>query len=140
MSAFIVENRTINKVVTRLQRDLNDGYGYYREQFKVLGFDHDSREFCEKLGQALFDLNVQAVNQRYGEGSADGFRPLYYTFKGEYSHTLVSVFKSLRCWIYQCSEGNTPEQPLFKLMKEYSNALAENIISRLEEYNECEWD
>lgn len=51
----------------------------------------------------------------------------------------MQALKSLRCWLYQCSEGNVPEQPLFKALERYAGDLAFHIVAELPGWNAAEW-
>ena len=137
MSAFIVEDKTINKIVTELAYD-RDGE-WKRRQFKEKGYDLETIEGKKKLGQDLFRLNVRAVNQRY-EGQAEDFRTLSYKFSLEGNYTKASALKSLACLLYQCSEEDTPETDLFKVMEELKGNWAYDIASATPEYEKATWD
>src|SRR2546428_12610533 len=112
MSAFIVEDKTINKVVTWLQREVS------RERFSIdqiaskYPIDLYSYTWEEELAQAMFQLNCAAVDARYGEGTAKKDVTIPFVYKPEYNVPLTYVFKALQCWIYQCSEGDIPETKL----------------------------
>ena len=86
MSAFMVEDKTINIVVSILSRITRTNYTYLGRQFSDLGYNLETEEGKEKLGQDMFVLNLMGVDSRYGEGEAKGFRPLNYKFKNEYNH------------------------------------------------------
>ena len=133
MSAFIVEDKTINRVVSHLEWD-RDGQAWTMHRLEKEGLPIISDE----LGQAMFALNVEAVEQRYGEGEAKEFRDLNYRYSPQ-NAKIHQVLKSLRCWIYQCSEGSVPETPLFQIMDEYSSALALIIVSDMPEYERANW-
>ncbi len=51
----------------------------------------------------------------------------------------VHVYMSLRCWMYQCSEGSVPETRLFKLMSAVSDSMAHSIVDRLPEVQRAPW-
>jgi len=134
MSSFIVEDKIINKIVTKLAYD-RDGYFVKRKVLEA-GFNVDSLEGRQKLGWAMFALNVRAFNQRYKDKSADTFRSLSYQFKLERKYSKTHAFKALRCWLYQCTEGDTDETDLYKLMQEVSDIWAYDIVRGLPEYDQ----
>ena len=141
MSAFIVEDKTINKIVTWFRREI-----YRRESScidhlaKKYDIDLISDLWDEPLAKAMFALNCNAVNARYGEGEAEKFRPLDYTYRPEPYLTLIEVFKALQCWLYQCCEGDIPEtSKLYQFFREIENYLARKIVSNLPEYDNAEW-
>jgi hypothetical protein len=138
MSSFMVSDKTINRIVTFLDAKLLDEWPHFAEKFEQLGFDVQNDQFCYVLGRAMFVLNMRGVDARYGEGSAKEFRELNYTFHPRRAGAF-QVYKSLGCWLYQCMEGNTPDDPLYKLMREVEATLANWIIHRLPEYDGAEW-
>lgn len=130
MSAFVVEPKTINRVVTYLQR--GNVACYLRDEITEAGFDIDNNP--QELAQAMMNLNVDAVNQRYAEHATPpviAFVPLMHCND-------FQVLKSLQCWLYQCNVGNVPESQLFQLMERASNQLAHTIINRLPAYDKAD--
>jgi hypothetical protein len=104
MSAFIVADKTINTIVTWLERELEEVYGtiIIRQKLLEQGFDASVTGWAERLGYAMFQLNVIAVDARYGSGGAKKFRPLDYHYEITEPVPMVQVLKSLQCWLYQC--------------------------------------
>ena len=145
MSEFIVEDETINRIVTRLDRGRNgagrnwaEGATYIMQR---LG-DHDVPTNPAELGQAMMDLNAQAIVNRYEdreparemlpEAERYAFSP-----KLDGRHT---VLKSVECWLYQCTEGDIPEtSDLFRIMQDYSHQLAHAIAASAPEYEQANW-
>jgi hypothetical protein len=139
MSAFMVEDKTINYVVNWLRREI-DRLSLIPRKLKEAGFDTSVPGWAENLGQAMFLLNIKAVDARYGNGEAAKFRKLNYRFEHTEAVSLVQVLKSLQCWLYQCSEGDVPETALYKLFDEDIRLfLMSKIITALPEYEEAEW-
>jgi hypothetical protein len=138
MSAFIVEDKTINRVVTFLGTD-REGDWLRRQVQEHLGLDLTTGVGRETLGQLMFSLNCDAVNQRYGENQAQEFRPLDYKYRMEISCNRIQAFKSLQCWHYQCSEGDIDQNPLYQTMERIQGALAEIIVTRLDAYDKLAW-
>jgi hypothetical protein len=93
MSAFMVEDKTINWVVTWLRTELNDS-NYLREQPQErLSMDVVEDSFVQELGQAMFQLNIEGVNTRYADKPAAQFRKLDYAYQTEFVSD-VQVLKS----------------------------------------------
>ena len=90
-----------------------------------------------KLGRAMLEMNVDAVNQRYGDNTNPLVLPYRY-----YPQPVSRIqgLKSLKCWLYQCTEGNVPQQKLFQVMEKFGHFLADEIIYSLPAYNNAEWD
>ena len=138
MSAFLVEDKTINYIVNWLRSE-NFLFSEIPYRLKELGFDMDKVDWEEKLGIAMFQLNISGVEARYGKGEAVKFRKMDYHYHTE-SAPLVQVLKSLQCWLYQCNEGAVPETELYQLFDDdIRGYLMSKIISLLPEYEEAEW-
>lgn len=136
MSAFMVQDRVINRVVVWLNsRD----HEWNRDRIlEVAQLDSNDDEWQEKLGASMFQLNMDGVNSRYGEGQAAEFRSLDYRFAYEMSND-IQVLKSLQCWLYQCSEGDVPEMPLYKAFAQLAGEIAIGIVGRMDAYDRAEW-
>jgi hypothetical protein len=142
MSAFMVEDKTINSIVNWLDRALEETFGTttIRQKLLDLGFDTSKAGWAERLGYALFQLNIIAVDARYGSGEAKRFRPLDYHYKLTKGVPLVQVLKSLQCWLYQCNEGDVPEAALYGLFDtDVQLYLMTEIIDSLPEYQNAFW-
>jgi hypothetical protein len=142
MSAFIVADKTINTIVHWLDRALEETYGttIIRQKLLEQGFDASEAGWTDRLGYAMFQLNVIAVDARYGSGEAKRFRPLDYHYEVPESVPLVQVLKSLQCWLYQCNEGDVPTTALYMLFDtEVQLYLMTEIIDTLPEYQHAYW-
>ena len=122
MSAYLVSEKTIHRVVTALELEGNDR-------------KTQTHESLSKLGRELYALNNEAISQRYGE--REEVPDYHFQLQGTVSP--IQLYKSLRCFLYQCSEGKVPEDPLFKIVEEKSNELACKIVHGLRAYDEAEW-
>ncbi len=139
MSAFMVEDTTINSVVTWLKREVATSHFTLDRLARKYGVDLTSDRWEETLAQAMFQLNCDGVNARYGNGEAEKFRPLNFTYRPEGDTSLVQVFKSLQCWLYQCSEGDVPDTKLYQFFEEVAHHLALKIVMNLPEYDKATW-
>jgi len=138
MSAWIVKDKTINIIVTHLAFD-PDGH-WLKEKFKEAGYDLDTEEGRWKLGCELFSLNMDSVNQRYGDNQAETFRKLDYQYEA-IRKPKIHAFKSLHCWRYQSCEGDVDQKELFKLMEKVESSWASHIVSDLPEYDQADaWE
>jgi hypothetical protein len=139
MSAFMVEDKTINRVVTWLRDEIKHMY-FIPKKLAELGIDTGKPGWEEQLGQAMFQLNIDGVTARYGKGEAESFRPLNYKYSPTYALTAYQVLKSLQCWLYQCTEGEVPETELYKLFdQDIKVYLMSKIIDSLPAYEKAEW-
>ena len=136
MSAFVVEDRTINEIVGILWSDLDfEGEcGEILTGAQVEPSDPDP----ELLAKTMFTLNVDAVNQRYGPNQAKESRPLDFKWHWE-KPSEIQALKSLHCFLYQCAEGDVPETRLYQALENFSHRLASRIISKLPEYDKARW-
>jgi hypothetical protein len=139
MSAFLVEDKTINTIVNWLIRE-QFYFSEIPQKLRTLGFEPAVVAFAEALGQAMFQLNIKAVDARYGKGEAATFRKLDYRYHVTEPVPLVQVVKSLRCWLYQCCEGDVPETELYQLFDDdIMLYLLNKIVTELPEYEVADW-
>jgi hypothetical protein len=138
MSAFIVEDKTINKIVSKIYLD-RDG-DWLKRKFKDAGYDLDISNQRSKLAWDMFKLNIRAVNMRYEDKPADQFRPLNFKPALEANYTMISCIKSIKCWMYQCSEGDCDQSELFKLMECVCDSWMYKVVSSLPEYEKSVWN
>jgi hypothetical protein len=125
MSAFIVDSTTMDKVVAAVLS---------RYEGRTFAGVPVSCETAEAIGQALFQLNFDAVNQRYGEQNQS---PEY---KWRLSHaTDIQQFKAVQCLSYQCAEGDVPERPLYRELEDLERLMAAEIIRHLPAYEHAPW-
>jgi hypothetical protein len=145
MSTFIVADKTINTIVHWLERELRGLEEVHstiiiRQKLQEMGFDASVAGWAERLGQAMFQLNVIAVDARYGSDEAKRFRPLDYHYKVPEPEPLVQVLKSLQCWLYQCNEGDVPTTALYTLFdNDVQVYLMTEIIDALPKYQNAHW-
>lgn len=72
----------------------------------------------------MHDMNCEALGQRYGDD------PIPFKFEEcKRSSTLKSkldeaIFHRLSCYLYQCSEGDVPDHPLYKALRDIQNSIA----------------
>ena len=122
MSAYIVGDQTINVIVSHLHsnRDLE----WLRSEFCEAAHARSDAE----IGAALFKMNCEAVEARYGVGEAAKFRPLDYHFRLDPA-SARQVYDEIKTLDYQCSEGDVPETALFKLLIQLKAVVADAIIT-----------
>ncbi len=96
MSAYIVADETINRVVEWLYWEL-DKSPWLRDKLEMgSGIDTTTYAWSETLGKAMFQLNIAGVNDRYGDGEAQKFRELNYHYAPAHGSE-IQVLKSLQC-------------------------------------------
>jgi len=140
MSSYIVENKTINKIVSWLFWN-NDVIlkDTIKSELKKLGkgFDLTLSENCEVLGLAMIKLNCEAVSQRYDEKiyekAINGYK--YEDIKV----TELQALKALVCFIYQCSEGDVPKRKLYKVLSRIETHMFKNIVYKMPKFEAAKW-
>jgi sulfur relay (sulfurtransferase) DsrF/TusC family protein len=142
MSSFLIEDSSINKIVTFLIKCSYSNEIYYGEINKILvkyGFNLNYIENknleAEKLARYMKSLNLSAINYRYNEENKD------YNIKFEEidEKNLFQILKSLECFLYQCSEGEIPQENLFKMLEQITYILKDLIINSLKDYKTAKW-
>jgi hypothetical protein len=139
MSAYMVRDETINRVISWLSWEITRSEWLKRKVTDTLRLDTNKPNWEEILGLAMFELNIQGVNERYGEGEAQKFRKLNYHYIPAHGSN-IQVLKSLQCWLYQCMEGEVIKKPLYQFFGTIVEPhLMSSIISDLPEYKRAEW-
>ena len=75
----------------------------------------------------MYQLNVDAVNERYQENNDPD---LSFKARHEFANR-IQVLKSLRCWLYQCTEGEAVTRPLYTAMETLRHFLALEIVESM---------
>ena len=153
MSAYVVEDDCINRIVTYLINiSTGNGGEWIIRPLEENGFKikRDTEE-QERLAKEMFALNVQSVNERYGENQAEGFRELNFQYKPGlkemafgisellYEVSFFQAMKSLACFLYQSCEGNCNNYPLYLALRDVQNRLCINHVTNHPEYETAQW-
>ena len=149
MSAFVVDHKTIDRIVTfvvndKLNRNGTPLHGRIAKLFEeVYQWDLALDYHQDALAVELLAMNQDAVMQRYPDCDATNLPgpidPPPYNGYSLVPGTLVQVYKSMGCLIYQCSEGDVPEHKLYKALDKAHDILAHTIVSKLEAYEMAKW-
>jgi hypothetical protein len=134
MSAFIVPSTTINQVLRHLPL-INPSSDAARDLVWHLRSDDSVQE----LGQSMMDLNIKAVTSRYGEGRLEQFRAAAYRYVAGEPASVIQAYKSLQCWLYQCTEGDVPETDFYKTMQRVHAEMAHAIVQGMHAYELASW-
>jgi hypothetical protein len=136
MSAFLVENTTISKILTELEKSVRQSEWMKTKTIEELSIDFFHPQWRTHVGRKMLDLNQRALGYRYG----DPKRHLKYTFN-PVSCTKMQAFKALQCWLYQCAEGNILEVvKLYKFFDAYIiPAWAKDLVMATSEYDAARW-
>ena len=143
MSCFVVRPETIGKVVEYLS-SYEPGWSGIRAD-RLLGkerFDLNIAEDRDRLGLEMDSLNKMAYLGRY-ESAKTETMPDWNGYDQSKCCGIpaIRVLKALKCWIYQCSEGEIVEHPLYKLMETVANDMADEIVCAMPEYDKApDWE
>ena len=138
MSSFLVSAKGISM--------LADGISDSMFEWKIADFPVHSDELddyfrgytIEEICRELNYLNAYALEQRYGDDIDDNMYAECYQYVPEY--TIDEYLKMLDCFNYQCCEGDTVEQPLYKLMNELADLISKRVNRNGNPlYDEADW-
>lgn len=157
MSCFIMNPRTIARIANYICAHINGGYNTTHlpleisNEFKrLVSIDGIANE--EKTYKELYKLNYEAFNTRYEgrhtEDLADNLdkyaeydNPLIGLFDHEINANHYQMFKSIECYLYQCSESEELENSIvYKEVSRLKNAIMSKIVHRSAEYQAADWD
>ena len=147
MSAYIVDDVTINRVVTFIfdnNRAYGDKYYYTLGGLRELGYlsnapGQDVKYAAKRLAEEMFTLNCDSVEQRYEAGCAETFRPLDFQYRTTPCYKVHQVLKSLACFLYQACEGSGMDSALYKALEQVKYRTAWNVVSNSEDYDKLDW-
>ena len=142
MSAFIVSDTTLQTIVRFLDLDVRFSnsskcYGCLNRILQKQGFNFEYPEHKDRLIKEMALLNRLGVNERYGEKALEK----EVRFIDDFAPSLVQAYKSLGCFLYQCAEGDIPdENDLYKMFNEIYHQMAHVLARTLPEYDQAKWD
>jgi hypothetical protein len=135
MSAFLVEEKTLHRILSCLDEELQGPSGLQAKFEQDLGVNF-SGDWKTALGQKMWDVNQLALSYRYGDPREER----WYRFSSV-PCSRVQAYKSLKCWLYQCCEGDIPEAS--KLYRFFDTVvllhIANAILVTSPEYAQAEW-
>jgi hypothetical protein len=146
MSAFVCNDQTINRIVAGLHACSYAEYGSPLPQLS-----QELREVFDmpaEFGRTLYAMNVNAVEQRYPDcvgnpdelpGQIKNGKHMPYTYKEVRTPSPTQLYKSLQCFLYQCTEGDVDELPLYRQLRKFSDDLAHHMVSHTSEYEQADW-
>ena len=144
MSAYILDNKSINTIVAALVCS-NSPENYWEAILPALRDDYlkgFAESGPEEMGHALHGMNVNAVMQRYPNDYVEnlpGPKEYGYVYKSTTLLAPVIIYKTLQSYLYQCTEGDVDTLPLYKALAQYKANLAEKIVENLPQYETAYW-
>jgi len=142
MSAFIIENESLNNIVNSFFWRRNNEHlrDKLRRDFNINLSCNNDKELNKELsnfGQLLANLNNNSVNSRYSELN----EPIEFKLLEKEKVSIYQFLKSVECYTYQSCEGDVDQKELFKLMEKVENGWASHIVSDLPEYDQADaWE
>ena len=137
MSAFMVSNQLMQKVVTAILQNTDEFATI--QTFRGCLVDDPltgtQREAAEQIGKRLFTMNAAAIKARYGTLPQ---RPSF-NLAGWADATPVEQFKAMRCLLYQACEGAVPDGRLYRELNRVAGELAQRIVQDSPEYEKAPW-
>lgn len=92
----------------------------------------------ERIFEELNYLNAYALHERYGDEIDDNTYVDGYNYVPKYS--IDEYLKMLDCFLYQCCEGDTENLPLYQIMNQLADDIAEHVNRKGNPlYDEAPW-
>jgi hypothetical protein len=125
MLAFLIGHDTMDRIICLLRKKEIPGLELYTGPEAVPDFDA-----ATDLGRQLYELNLSAMMARYDEPGADpDFFESYSYREPAQGLGIPESYKALRCFLYQCSEGDVPEHPMFKQLTRVAETMGEVYLA-----------
>jgi len=152
MSAYVVDNETINSILAGIDASLAHGDGLHRpEGPPLVELPEELQErtaALKKWGGRLRRMNEDAVLARYPDDSRESIpgpideagKLLPYQYKPCTAPPVISLVKAISCYLYECSEGNIASHALFQALETWERDLCEWIVKSSPEYEMAKWD
>lgn len=153
MSCYIVEDETINRIVSFCFWEHEDRIKHTIKQvFEDIGINlwgfHNDKETDNAMrifGEKLLAMNVMSYYARYShqEDTKDDIAEAIKEYKfedlplSEREH--CQVLMSIQCFLYQCSEGDVDETPLFLGLRKIEESIKSHLISQMPKYQKAKW-
>lgn len=153
MSCFIVSPQSIADLSNCINQVCRFGVCFFSSDLAwKIGSVFSSKvglDTSSEIGKKLYQLNVDAYNTRYGLLSED-VSGEFENYIGGYSAKIpniqqfelkdwIYIYKKLQCFLYQCNEFQT-KTPIQDVLEDVSNALANLIAQKLDEYKQISWN
>ena len=146
MSSFICNKKTYQDIYTGLHVFYNRQYSNSQKaiedlfnEVSVSGYDCNPYTTAVSV---LYSLNVDAVNQRYGEKTDTllDVKELEKICELEPKLSPIQFVKSLECLHYQMSEVNIPEKSkLYAHVENLISAICKDYVHNTKQYNTAVW-
>lgn len=156
MSTFMVSNKTLSMLSDLIARYYinSDSMGFHFPMELKMTLKEDVFS-AELIFNRLAELNIKSLSQRYPSDYDEMVgKPEYYPIYDIWHRPVWDMeqgvimvadwyyqfLKSLRCYLYQCCEGDCYKDDLYKALDHLSVDLAYFIATNQPEYELAEWD
>ena len=134
MSAFIVDEKCLNNIVSFLSFTIElymDDSGKCTKLLKKEGYNLAGKSDCNRLFQAMLNLNIEAVESSYTDDElVKGVCISMINDSKDYSYEsspnpgINQVLKSLHYWLWECAAGEPMESSiLYVTFKKIENII-----------------
>ena len=148
MSSYVVDPKTINTILSGLEHSTRWNHLNYPDtrysDAKETVCIQDTDKLAD-LGYQMYALNLRAVSYRYPDGLlpgtySDGENLDAYTYRSTMPPTAIQLYKSIKCWLYQCCDGEHDQDPLYTAFSTFAGEIAEHIVTSMPEYEALPWE
>ena len=147
MSSFLCDAGTFDRLACAIDRVASDdSTQLWHMHYALRGYstlflqaEIDTQRTDAVLAYKLHGLNNKALDARYGDAPTWDYGYVFEsrpTILAKQKHQLL---KTINCVLYQCAEGNDPDEPLFKLLESARDGLSRDIAEGSEEYEKARW-
>lgn len=135
MSAYLVQTKTIDRIITGLDYELRDDRMLQIKMEQATGISINMENWQDKIGCLMLNLNQMALGERYNDKMVEHTYK-YYPQLG----TNIQNLKSLQCYTYQCAEGAIIETKMYKFFDSIlERKFMTRIIYSMSQYDSAEW-
>jgi hypothetical protein len=154
MSAFVIDAGAMDQVIRALFGRTRYGQIVPRFDGAFTAPGHPGSADPTETGRKLFTMNVEAVTQRYLDCRANPkdlpgpagahLLPTAYRAPERLARpldqaTMVACYKAIKSLLYQCSEGDMPDSPLYGELERAAGQIAGDIVRDLPAYQAAAW-
>lgn len=136
MSAWMFGNKLLSKLAHELVAE-NPMMLERCAKDKEKGYKSDA--FVEDVARALYNMNRRAIVCRYGDPKRMGVQKFKFDMAYVEPWTKIRLYKNIRCFLYQCSEGDVPKSALFGIIERIGYEVSGWVIGEMKEYDASPW-
>lgn len=147
MSAYIVSYETLARIAETLAYKMtfpNNGNAVFlnvepiKRVLKDCYFAWNKEYMADEIYKRLHAMNAAAVAERYKE-EPEATPDTMPTVRRYSDSELVELIKAIDCYLYQCSEGDVPENELYKALYDFNVSCYRYKVQSTNEYQRAPW-